>query len=78
MYELLKLVRLKPEYLAVSYGLPTCYVIPKQSYQQLNIFLQHKPHSLSAIHIMMSRKSSWLYQKQMLIIKKFLYLNHHG
>ncbi|KAI6648195.1 hypothetical protein LOD99_12004 [Oopsacas minuta] len=41
----------------------TFYVVPKQFYQLLNIFLQYKSHSLPAIHILMSKKTGTLYDK---------------
>ena len=50
-----------------------CYVlcvVPKQFYQLLNIFLQYKSHSLSAIHILMSTKTGTLYDKVVEKIKE--------
>ena len=41
----------------------TFYVVPKQFYQLLNIFLQYKSISLPAIHILMSKKTGTLYDK---------------
>ena len=50
----------------------TFYVVPKQFYQVLNIFLQYKSISLPAIHILMSKKTGTLYDKVISKIKEFL------
>ena len=50
----------------------TFYVVPKQFYQILNIFLQYKSISLPAIHILMSKKTGTLYDKVISKIKEFL------
>ena len=41
----------------------TFYVVPKQFYQLLNIFLQYKNHLIPAVHILMSIKRGTLYDK---------------
>ena len=45
------------------------YVVPKQFYQLRNIFLHYKSYTLPAIYILMSYKSSALYDKIVMKIK---------
>ena len=50
----------------------TFYVVPKQFYQLLNVFLKYKSHSLPAIHILMSKKTGTLYDRVVAKIKEIL------
>ena len=50
------------------------YVVPKQFYQLLNIFLHYKSYTQPAIHILMSCKSRALYDKIVMKIKTILQL----
>lgn len=50
----------------------TFYVVPKQFYQLLNIFLQFKSYTLPALHILMSRKTTGLYNRIVDKIKEII------
>ena len=50
----------------------TFFVVPKQFYQLLNIFLQYKDQSLPAIHILMSKKTGRLYDRVVAKVKEIL------
>ena len=50
----------------------TFYVVPRQFYQLLNIFLQYKTYSLPAIHILMTKKTGTLYDKVMMKVREIL------
>ena len=50
----------------------TFYVVPKQFYQLLNIFLQFKSYTLPALHILMSRKTTELYNRIVDKIKQII------
>ena len=50
----------------------TFYVVPRQFYQLLNIFLQYKTYPLPAIHILMTKKTRTLYDKVMMEVNKIL------
>ena len=50
----------------------TFYVVAKQFYQLLNIFLHYKSYTLPAFHILMSCKSRALYDKIVVKIKTIL------
>ena len=41
----------------------TFYVVPRQFYQHLIVFLQYKTHSLPAIYILMPKKTTTLYDQ---------------
>ena len=50
----------------------TFYVVPEQFYQLLNVFLQYKNYFLPAFHILMTKKTTTLYDQVILKIKEIL------
>ena len=50
----------------------TFYLVPIQFYQLLNVFLQNKHYFLAAFHILMSDKTTTLYDQVIQKIKEIL------